>query len=210
MEFCSLVNVMVFFFNYAVENKERLPQFKVIWRILSGLYGVLPTNKLKNDCVSIVMPVLQRIQTFCQTSSPSLEMLQFLKIVLSDIKSLMLTKAHKSSLAQFFTFLDGFLFDFTKVIPHNLHDEVFQVCQLICDLLGTQSCIRQEHVRHIMEALLHKYTMRSKAHKTLCQDFIKTWVLDQSALVLAKSEKQEGDAFLQQSENEFAELATNR
>jgi len=101
-EFCSLVNVVVFWFNYSVENKDRLSQFKVIWRIMTGLFDKLPANKVKNDCITIVMPVLQRIQTFCHTSSPSMEMLQFLQIVLSDIKSVVLPKAHKSSKVAFF------------------------------------------------------------------------------------------------------------
>jgi hypothetical protein len=52
-------------------------------------------------------------------------MLQFLKIVFTDIHTIVLPKAHKASKMAFFTFLDGFLLDFTKVIPHNLHDEVF-------------------------------------------------------------------------------------
>jgi len=70
-----------------------------------------------------------------------------------------------------------------------------------------QSSISQDHVRHIIEALVHKYTMRSKAHKTLCQDFIKTWVLDQSALATTKTDKIDVivDPLLHQSEQAFAD-----
>lgn len=64
-------------------------------------------------------------------------MLQFLKIVLQSVKGLILLKAHKQSKVAFFDFLDDFMLTFTKVIPHNLHDEVFQVCELLYDLLGS-------------------------------------------------------------------------
>jgi hypothetical protein len=76
--------------------------------------------------------------------------------------------------------MNSFLLVFAKVIPHNLHDEVFQVCELICDLLGGQGLLTQDHVSYIVDALVHKYTMRSKAHKTLCMSFVKKWVLDHS------------------------------
>lgn len=56
---------MVFWFNYAVESKERLPYFKIIWRILITLLDSLPTHKVKTDCICIVLPVLQRIDSFC-------------------------------------------------------------------------------------------------------------------------------------------------
>lgn len=95
-------------------------------------------------------------------------MLQFLKIVFTDIKDSILARSHKNNRVVLFSFLENFLLNFTKVIPHNLHDEVFQVCELLYDLLGSQGKITQEHIKHILEALLHKYTMRSKAQKKLC------------------------------------------
>lgn len=52
-------------------------------------------------------------------------MLQFLLIVMTDLKLTALLKASKASIALFFRFLEEFFFNFTKVIPHNLHDEVF-------------------------------------------------------------------------------------
>lgn len=52
-------------------------------------------------------------------------MLQFLKIVLTDMKDGMLAKSQKNSRLALFGFLEEFLLNFTKVIPHNLHDEVF-------------------------------------------------------------------------------------
>lgn len=52
-------------------------------------------------------------------------MLQFLSIVMTDFKLTVLPKANKTSKLQLFSFLEDFLLNFTKVIPHNLHDEVF-------------------------------------------------------------------------------------
>lgn len=138
VDLCTLVNPLIFWFNYSVENKDRLAYFKVVWRNLTCLLDILPANKVKTDCVQVVMPVLERIDRFCQTSSPSQEMLQFLKIVLTDIKSVVLQqKALQKSKLQFLSFLENFLVVFTKVIPHNLHDEVFHVCELLLDILGS-------------------------------------------------------------------------
>ena len=54
-----------------------------------------------------------------------------------------------------------------RIIPHNLHDEVFEVCSLLIDIAGSNGQLTQEHVTEILEAMVHKYTMRSKAHKRL-------------------------------------------
>ena len=82
------------------------------------------------------------------------------------------------------SFLEQFLLTFSKAIPHNLHDEVFQVCELLVDLTGTYGNLNQEHIQTILEALIHKYTMRSQAHKRLVQTFMQVWVLDQSVVML--------------------------
>jgi hypothetical protein len=85
VELCALVSHVVFWFNYSIENKDRLPYFKVVWRVLIKLFNSLPANKVKNDAITIVMPTLKRIEDFCRTSSPGLEMLQCLKLILTDI-----------------------------------------------------------------------------------------------------------------------------
>jgi hypothetical protein len=50
-------------------------------------------------------------------------------------------------------------------IPHNLHDEVFQVTSLILDIYSAQ--ISADNISLLVAVLVHKYTMRSKEHKML-------------------------------------------
>ena len=141
------------------------------------------------DCIQIILPTLQRVETFCKTSSPSLEMLQFLIVVFTDIKNLLLGLARKSTKRDFYTFLDGFISTFSQNIPHNLHDEVFEVCSLLIDLVGSNGFLKQIHVREVLEALVHKYTMRSKAHKRLSDKFLLDWILNQSLVQFEELKK---------------------
>jgi hypothetical protein len=48
---------------------------------LSRLFTKLPQDKLDLDLPTIILPVLHRVSTFCKTSSPPLEMIQFLSTV---------------------------------------------------------------------------------------------------------------------------------
>lgn len=107
-------------------------------------------------------------------------MLQFLIIVFNDVKSFLLRNSRKKIKKQLFAFLDSFIVTFSQNIPHNLHDEVFEVCQLLIDLVGYNGFLSQHHIRLILEALVHKYTMRSKAHKRLSDSFLQTWILNHS------------------------------
>jgi hypothetical protein len=88
-------------------------------------------------------------------------MLSFLSIVFTDIKALLLSKINASKkfydsvegdkegksndLAQISgktlkglgRFLQKFLVNFSRVVPHNLHEEVFHVFELLLELLST-------------------------------------------------------------------------
>ena len=99
-------------------------------------------------------------------------MLQFLIVVFADFKSSLLSKARKSVKKEMLKFLANFITTFARIIPHNLHDEVFEVCSLLIDLAGTNGILSQQHVTEILKALVHKYTMRSKAHKRLTDQFL--------------------------------------
>jgi len=94
-------------------------------------------------------------------------MLQFLIAVFTDIRGFLLGQAHKRTKRDLFAFLEGFISTFSQNIPHNLHDEVFEVCSLLIDLVGSNGFLKQRHVKEVLKALVHKYTMRSKAHKRL-------------------------------------------
>jgi len=91
----------------------------------------------------------------------------------------------------FFTFLESFISTFSQNIPHNLHDEVFEVCSLLIDLAGSKGILNQKHIKEILEALVHKYTMRSKAHKRLSDQFLQKWILNQSLAHFEELKKHE-------------------
>lgn len=78
MELFALINALLFWLDYSIERPDRLPLFKIVWRTLSNLLAQLPTKKLNIDSVLIMLPILERVNDFCQKSSPPLEMLQFL------------------------------------------------------------------------------------------------------------------------------------
>lgn len=50
-------------------------------------------------------------------------------------------------------------------IPHNLHDEVFQVTSLMLEIYSTE--LSTTNMSLLVNVLVHKYTMRSKEHKML-------------------------------------------
>ena len=118
-------------------------------------------------------------------------MLQFLIAVFSDIKSTLLSQARKRIKKELFAFLENFISTFSQNIPHNLHDEVFEVCSLLIELAGCNGFLRQKHIKEILEALVHKYTMRSKAHKRLSDQFLQRWVLNHSLLQFEELKKLE-------------------
>lgn len=120
---------------------------------------------IKIDLIKIIQPYLIKVKEVCKESTPSLEMLNFLKTVLADITPKIV---HKNQ--QLRQFLMEFMIIFCNKIPHNLHDEVFQVAQNLIDLL--KHYLTSEHYINLIEALVDKYTMRSKAYKTLYKKFL--------------------------------------
>ena len=91
-------------------------------------------------------------------------MLQFLSVVLQEFQRM------KKLSKEFTKFLDLFLLTIAKCIPHNLHEEIFLVCEYILEIM--KESLKQEHIQSIIEALIDKYTMRSKAHKRLQNYFV--------------------------------------
>ena len=91
---CQLIDPVVFWLNFAIEKPERLSYFKAVWGTLTKLVQIIPSRKeigFEFSCIQVIMPSLQRVESFCKTSSPSLEMLQFLIIVFTDIRASLLS-----------------------------------------------------------------------------------------------------------------------
>lgn len=75
LELYALINPLIFWLDYAIERPERLSLFKTVWRSLNLVLSRIPQKELKIDIVKIILPVLAKINDFCQSSSPPLEML---------------------------------------------------------------------------------------------------------------------------------------
>jgi hypothetical protein len=71
-------------------------------------------------------------------------------------------------------FLLEFLIVFCECIPHNLHDEIFQICERLIEL--TKHYLKPFHFEKILLSLVDKYTMRSKAYKQMLKFFLEVVV----------------------------------
>jgi hypothetical protein len=106
----------------------------------------------------IIFPHLQKVRDVCKNNTPSLDMLSFLSLVLADITPKMV--ARNQALKEF---LLDFLVVFCNCIPHNIHDEIFYICEVVIHL--TKKYLQPIHLEKILMSLVDKYTMRSKAYK---------------------------------------------
>ena len=67
-------------------------------------------------------------------------------------------------------FLLNFLVVFCNCIPHYIHDEIFKVCEIIVGL--TKNYLKAYHIEKVLSNLVDKYTMKSKAYKSLLKFFL--------------------------------------
>jgi hypothetical protein len=75
---------------HTIEKQERLPLFKVVWGTLSQLMTTFPAQmRIETNPISIMIPIFHKVDFFCQSNSPSGDMLSFLTIVFSDVKALL-------------------------------------------------------------------------------------------------------------------------
>lgn len=113
-----------------MSTRDNLNLFKRVWYLLKILASKIAKKlKIKLDLVQMIMPQLQKVAQICKDGLPPLEMHHFLKLILSDLSSKQLRKNRK--LRQF---LLDFLLILCNVIPHNLHDEIFQIMQQVLAL----------------------------------------------------------------------------
>jgi hypothetical protein len=91
MELFQLIKPLIQIMQHSIEKQDRLPLFKVTWGTLSRLLAKFPAQmRIETSPISIMMPVFRRVDFFCQQNSPPQEMLTFLTIVFTDVKSLLI------------------------------------------------------------------------------------------------------------------------
>lgn len=70
-----------------MRTKDMLGLFKRIWNLLKLIIQKCAAKSgIKIDLIKIIFPHLQRVKDVCKETSPSLEMLNFLKFVLIDVR----------------------------------------------------------------------------------------------------------------------------
>ena len=162
----QLIQPLIYWLGYTMRTRDMLGLFKKIWSLLKLItQKCAARSRIKIDLIKIIFPHLQKVKEVCKDSTPSLDMLNFLKFVLIDIRP---KDVRRNKVLR--DFLLDFLMVFCKQIPHNLHDEIFQICKDIIEL--TKHSLTRLHIEQIINSLVDKYTMRSKAYKNVLRYFL--------------------------------------
>lgn len=172
----KLVEPLVFWMEYSIRTRDKLPLFRQIWQVLKLITQqcCLPGHKLNVDLIATIFPHLEKVKDVCMNNTPSLDMLHFLQLVLADIKPKMLK--HNPALRGF---LLSFLEVFCNCLPHYIHDEIFKICEILIGL--TKNYLTAVHIEKFLLNMVDKYTMKSKAYKSLLKVF-----LDQAVAISLK------------------------
>ena len=89
-EMYLLLPQLIFWLEYSIDREDRLQLFTQLYSTIKEVLESIPTNGRPREAhlniVQIVMPSLHRTNEFLQAHSPSLPMLKFLEIVLTDIQ----------------------------------------------------------------------------------------------------------------------------
>lgn len=65
LELYALINPVLFWLDYSIEKLDRLPIFKMTWKTLNKILNILPKKNLDIDAVSVILPVLHKVNVFC-------------------------------------------------------------------------------------------------------------------------------------------------
>ena len=122
---------LLFWLEYSVNREDRLQLFQQLYQTLKDVLESMPPGKVDLDIISIMMPSLERTCDFLEGNSPSLQMLKFLDIVLTDVISIFNQKVDGQvvcilppELAHFFLEM---LSNFVAYMSYSLYEEVFSV-----------------------------------------------------------------------------------
>jgi hypothetical protein len=81
---------------YSIDREERLTIFAQLYQTIKDVLVIMPRPSLNSkqpeyevdlNLVNVMLPTLERTSEYLEGNSPSLPMLKFLEIVLSDIAS---------------------------------------------------------------------------------------------------------------------------
>ena len=94
-----LLPQLIFWLEYSIDREDRLQLFQQLYQTVKEIMESVPTNGRSREqqlnVVQIIMPTLRRTNDFLTCNSPSLPMLKFLEITLSDIQMIAHDKKSK-------------------------------------------------------------------------------------------------------------------
>jgi hypothetical protein len=146
MDLYLLLNPVIYWMKFSIERVDRLPLFKSWWKTIKDIIMALPEG-IDIDLISIILPIFKRVCDYLDSHSPSIQMLNFLEIILQDV-------SFPSSVLKLFL---------KKLIPHIpywMWDEVYSVFQIVLNILyfseGGTKFIDQQVLVLCLEAFTNK------------------------------------------------------
>lgn len=148
-ELRELIDPLLAWINHAASSQEKLPLFKNLWNCLYSISSFLPQLNMLNCVVDLIYKIID----YCKHSAPTVPMLQFLNIILGDLKI-------ESKLVEI---LLEFLPVFCDCIPNNIHDEIFQVLNQVIGICGDH--LQENHLKALIDGLLDQFTVKSQSQR---------------------------------------------
>jgi len=136
-----------------------------------------PNYEVDLNLALVMMPTLERTSDFLFGNSPSLPMLKFLEIVLTDVTSYYRVGKGPSSMTgssprqgqqnymirppeELKAFFVSLLSNFVSHISYSLYEEVFPIFDKLLALTG--DLVDEQILRKCIVSLVDKYTIKSK------------------------------------------------
>lgn len=171
-----LIPQLIFWLEFTLDREDRLPQFQQVYHTLKDVLASLPRGRMQLDIVQVLMPSMQRVCKFLEGNSPSLPMLKFLDIALSDFLSYFAQATGKGKPlvvpVEIQVFFAQLLHNFADYISYSLFEEIFSVFDKLLSL--TSDVMSEAILKKCIVALVDKYTLKSKAHKASLATFMKS------------------------------------
>jgi hypothetical protein len=197
------IPALLFWMEYSIDREDRLTLFQQLYQTIKDVLTIMPRPGSKKrsqspkenpnyevdlNLVQVMMPTLERTSDFLFGNSPSLPMLKFLEITLTDVTSYFrvgktISNANGSSPRvaarynlhvpeEMKIFFLGFFSNFVQHISYSLYEEVFPIFDKLLALTG--DLVDEQILRKCIVSLVDKYTIKSKYHKASLTQFMKT------------------------------------
>lgn len=167
VELFSLLNPLIFWLSFSMATEGRMELFKQTWQCTSNLLNSL-RETINFDMNTFLFPILGKVNEYCKSSSPTLPMLQFLQIVLKDLKE---------TNAEMLKFLVELTDNICSHMPSYPYEEIFGIFDnLLMVVFGN---LTEKVFRNLFEYITDRYTIKSKRQNESLKKFLQQ-ILSQS------------------------------